>query len=1001
MREDEDASSEGSGIPNANLNRRGWLKLATAGVFATGATANMTTVKADAEYRFTAQSTTGPVKPGETFQIFPALTNIGDDSGEAAIYFQSATNASHNADYYGTDFELVNHVDDGGQWEYEGWSWALTEPEQALEPNVELEVDEDLSSGEYTFALEATNTVQTEVIDTKTVTVTVEEPKRPELELTAKGPSDPVSVGDSATVSFELSNTGTEMAKEVSIQLQAEGIAYDWEIDETASDPAGGAWNVPDRNWAIDELPPNETEAPAVTFSVPDDVAPGTYTVTAEAKSDDAETDRKTASIVVKEPKRPELEVTATGPADSVTAGQEATVEVTLTNHGPGTASAVTTQLFALFSEAAELTIGDVSPSMGEWVQGLQWGIEDFAPEDGDQTLSVTFELSPSIAAGEYTIEIETRLESPAVVPPQAPGSGDTIEDDAAATISVTESEPADFALSTTTEAPQATVGEPVVAAGKEFVINIEVQNTGSTTGAPTVEFQSARDENDDTPAFQGFDLIDQRNDGGEWTGQGWEWSSVSVDQTREPSVTLQVPESIDPGPRTFDIFAADRNGTTDADSIDPLTVVSTDFTPLRDGFPFYNWSGAQPSRGSKFTPGHDHDTIQEQIFVETLVSTSALPGDVATRVPDSVIRQWARKLYDRYVQGTSTSGHCYGMALAAKKYRQGGVPDSVPAESTTEISQPTGDFASVGDDIDEFQNSQMTDINVQLQGNVLTGLGSIDVKAQSAAIQNKIDTAGVAMVGLGNTTTGALHQVLAYGYEVGPQGTPTAIYVYDPNKPNEIVSFVPPTYEAYDRMALIGKSVDITEILVEEGASIGDMVYEAISSAVDGLVTVRASSPVTIEAKTPDGTQLRHPRESVGSIPPAQFVYRTGVSAGEYDIEVSSKVNSTYKLTVQGAVPGAGEITDSIQGEITDEKTVAATATVPATEGDKGKVAPPDPGESDGPAVVDYTGGNDIVRTPGLLDAISDWRQNDIKSPLLLDVIEAWRSGQPVRKSE
>jgi|GEM_PF-1387293 len=47
--------------------------------------------------------------------------------------------------------------------------------------------------------------------------------------------------------------------------------------------------------------------------------------------------------------------------------------------------------------------------------------------------------------------------------------------------------------------------------------------------------------------------------------------------------------------------------------------------------------------------------------------------------------------------------------------------------------------------------------------------------------------------------------------------------------------------------------------------------------------------------------------------------------------------------------------------------------------------------------SVVTYADGDSVVETGGLLDAIGDWRDDDIETSLLLEVINAWRSGESV----
>jgi len=48
-------------------------------------------------------------------------------------------------------------------------------------------------------------------------------------------------------------------------------------------------------------------------------------------------------------------------------------------------------------------------------------------------------------------------------------------------------------------------------------------------------------------------------------------------------------------------------------------------------------------------------------------------------------------------------------------------------------------------------------------------------------------------------------------------------------------------------------------------------------------------------------------------------------------------------------------------------------------------------------PSVSDYANNNGVVDTPGLREAIDDWRNDEIDTSLLRDVIDAWRSGEVV----
>ncbi|MEF8813106.1 MAG: hypothetical protein V5A55_04730 [Halovenus sp.] len=51
----------------------------------------------------------------------------------------------------------------------------------------------------------------------------------------------------------------------------------------------------------------------------------------------------------------------------------------------------------------------------------------------------------------------------------------------------------------------------------------------------------------------------------------------------------------------------------------------------------------------------------------------------------------------------------------------------------------------------------------------------------------------------------------------------------------------------------------------------------------------------------------------------------------------------------------------------------------------------------TEGPRLADYANDEGVVDTPGLREAIDDWRTGDIDTDLLRDVIDAWRTGDPV----
>jgi hypothetical protein len=102
------------------------------------------------------------------------------------------------------------------------------------------------------------------------------------LDLTASG--DATTADSAATVEFTLTNTGDATADTPGLQLGGIWTDTDWEI--VSADGDGGDWSEADGFWQIDELAPQESQAPAVTLAVPADASAGDYVLEADAYVD-------------------------------------------------------------------------------------------------------------------------------------------------------------------------------------------------------------------------------------------------------------------------------------------------------------------------------------------------------------------------------------------------------------------------------------------------------------------------------------------------------------------------------------------------------------------------------------------------------------------------------------------------------------------------------------------------------------------------------------------
>jgi hypothetical protein len=244
-----------------------------------------------------------------------SITSIG-----GAIGFRDAFLDEDNDKWRYTTWDeysiVSSSTDDGIEWNQTSakiGNWVWSSPENINQGDtrsfsVTIDVNDDATVGTHDISIferetESGPTLLPDISPDKErfISLTVKKRRSPELELTAQGPSTIVSPGELATVSFELTNTSDDAVTGASVVLQPEGIGFDWKISDT-TDPVAGDWISSNRNWVIDSNPDDIREM-TITFEVPNDIDPDTYTVTAQADSlGDTETqDSATASITVEE----------------------------------------------------------------------------------------------------------------------------------------------------------------------------------------------------------------------------------------------------------------------------------------------------------------------------------------------------------------------------------------------------------------------------------------------------------------------------------------------------------------------------------------------------------------------------------------------------------------------------------------------------------------------------------------------------------------------------
>ncbi len=153
----------------------------------------------------------------------------------------------------------------------------ITVPEGAEPGNYDLQVTMDYS---YTGSLYTRGEVETEVRETTHQTVTVEVSDDAQFTLNTVA-DDAVRIGEVGTFEAEVTNTGSEVARDVAVELTPKGVGL--QFGQQSSDVA-----------RLDRLAPGETAPVSYRVNVPSDAAVRTYQVDATVEYNDPDGIRQT-----------------------------------------------------------------------------------------------------------------------------------------------------------------------------------------------------------------------------------------------------------------------------------------------------------------------------------------------------------------------------------------------------------------------------------------------------------------------------------------------------------------------------------------------------------------------------------------------------------------------------------------------------------------------------------------------------------------------------------
>lgn len=164
--------------------------------------------------------------------------------------------------------------------------------------------------------------------------------------------------------------------------------------------------------------------------------------------------------------------------------------------------------------------------------------------------------------------------------------------------------------------------------------------------------------------------------------------------------------------------------------------------------------------------------------------------------------------------------------------------------------------------------------------------------------------------------------------------------------------------------------SPSIERSVEEETVDAGDTLEVTVTTDVDN------PSIYTLQEETEDSDALTI-SDPQSDFEPGEVLTEDGRWAAAVTEENAESLELTYTIEVAS---DAAEDEYELSGTLVTEDEEFDTGTTTITV------------ETSGPSLDDYTDSEGNVPTPNLLEAITDWQNDDIETMLLLDVITAWQ---------
>jgi len=397
-------------------------------------------------------------------------------------------------------------------------------------------------------------------------------------------------------------------------------------------------------------------------------------------------------------------------------------------------------------------------------------------------------------------------------------------------------------------------------------------------------------------------------------------------------------------------------------------------FDPRSHAFGFSNWAGETGigAEGTEFELPYEPISKAE--------AKEAIRGVMAPlQNYDDLWEGGSSILKSKYIEQTSSGGHCLGLAHAARVYYHAPLQLPSAAATASDVPRPTGTYHSVGELIRENQSIYSHGISAPLQS--LMENSPLKVDEGFSKIQRAIDNDGMAPVKLVYSADQNDHAVLVYEYETNDDGT-MDLYIYDPNdqndaylSPNEQVgveleeansdedqAFENPrnTITADSKSGeLVDSTYDLEKYLylpIGRVSSFGDSgtdpnpakaVVETLqmpskeSEADPREVTPDALSAIVFEFQGPaklsvTGKDEKELTTVVTSETTADNTKReviasdVGSDTSEYTVQLSGTASAEYSLGVEGMDPEGGTVSTTIEESISEGMTHVLRAEFP-----------------------------------------------------------------------